>query len=126
MKGAGPHLQIIGLMDDAALVGPVVMQRENEILEGHEQSSRGYGGLNSRVRRIEMSGETNRNAQSLSRHNPSRIKELQHVISTEWMGVEDQSPINNSAQIFRSTLDGIRRGTLLSQILTDSLGIRST
>jgi hypothetical protein len=28
------------LMDDAALVGPVVMQRENEFLEGHEQSSR--------------------------------------------------------------------------------------
>jgi len=37
MKGTGPHLQIIGLMDDAALGGPVVMQRENEILEGHEQ-----------------------------------------------------------------------------------------
>jgi hypothetical protein len=28
-----------------------------------------------------MSEEANRNAQSLSRHNPSRIKELQHVIS---------------------------------------------
>ena len=83
MKGAGPHLQIIGLMDDAALVGPVVMQRENEILEGHEQSSRGCGGLNFRARDYEMTGENNRNIQRLSMHNPSRIKELQHVVSTE-------------------------------------------
>ena len=126
MKGAGPHLQIIGLMDDAALVGPVVMQRENEILEGHEQSRRGCGGLNSRARRFEMTGENNRNAQNLSRRNPSRIKELQHVVSTEWMDVVDQSPMNNSAQIFRSTLDGIRRSTLLSRFLINSLGIRST
>jgi hypothetical protein len=37
MKGACPHFQIIGLMNDAALLSPVVMQRENEILEGHEQ-----------------------------------------------------------------------------------------
>jgi hypothetical protein len=101
MKGAGPHLQVIGLMKDAALVGPVVMQRENEILEGHEQSSRGYGGLNYRARRVEMTVETNRNAQSLSRHNPSRIKELQHVISTEWMDVGEQSLMNYSAQIFQ-------------------------
>ena len=81
MKGARPHFQIIGLMDDAALVGPVVMQRENEILEGHEQSSRCYGGLDSRTRCVEMSDKINRNAQNLSRRNPSRIKELQHVIS---------------------------------------------
>jgi len=83
------------------LLGPVVMQRENEILEGHEQSSRGYGGLNSRARRVEMSGETNRNAQSLSRNNPSRIKELQQVVSAEWMGVGDQSPMKYPAQIFQ-------------------------
>ena len=126
MKGACPHFQIIGLMDDTALLSPVLMQCENEILEGHEQSSRGYGGLIARARRVEMRGEANRNAQSLSRHNPSRIKELQHVVSTEWMDVGNQRPMNNSAQIFRSTLDGIRRGTLLSKILTDSLGIRST
>jgi hypothetical protein len=101
MKGACPHFQIIGLMNDAALLGPVVMQRENEILEGHEQSSRCYGGLSSRARRIEMKGEINRNAQSLSRHNPSRIKELQHVVSTDWMGVASQNPMNYSAQIFQ-------------------------
>ena len=35
MKRAGAHLQIIGLMDNAALVGPVMMQREDEILEIH-------------------------------------------------------------------------------------------
>jgi hypothetical protein len=35
MEGAGPHLQIIGLMNDATLVGPIVMQRKNEILEIH-------------------------------------------------------------------------------------------
>ena len=101
MKGAGPHLQIIGLMDNAALVGPVVMQRENEILEGHEQSSRGYGGLNSRARRVEMSGETNRNAPNLSRRNPSRIKELQHVVSAKWMDVAGLSPVKYSAHIFQ-------------------------
>ena len=100
MKGAGPHLQIIGLMDDAALVGPIVMQRKNEILEGHEQSSRGCGGLNFLARRIEMSKETNRNTESLSRHNPSRIKELQHIVPTECMGIEEQTPINYSAQIY--------------------------
>ena len=48
-----------------------------------------------------MSEEINRNAQSLSRHNPSRIKELQHVVSTEWMGVWNQSAMNYSAQIFQ-------------------------
>jgi hypothetical protein len=100
MKGACPHFQIIGLMNDAAFLGPVVMQCENEILKGHEQSSRCYGGLNSRARRVEMRGETNRNAQSLSRHNPSRINKLRHVISTEWMGVGDQSPMNYSPHIF--------------------------
>ena len=88
MKGACPHFQIIGLMNDTALLGPVVMQRENEILEGHEQSSRCYGGLSSRARRIEMKGEINRNAQSLSRHNPSRIKELQHVFSQNGWALE--------------------------------------
>jgi hypothetical protein len=86
MKGACPHFQIIGLMNDAALVGPVVMQREYEILEGHEQSSRQYGGLSFRARRVEMNGKANRKLQSLSRHNPSRIKELQHVFSIEMTG----------------------------------------
>jgi hypothetical protein len=100
MKGARPHLQIIGLMDDAALLGPVVMQREDEILEGHEQSSRGCGGLNFLARHIEMSKETNRNTESLSRHNPSRINKLQHLVSTECMGVEEQIPLNHSAQIY--------------------------
>jgi hypothetical protein len=79
MKGACPHLQIIGLMDDAALVGPVVMQRENEILEGHEQSSRCDGSLSSYTRFVEMSREANRNLQSLSRYNPSRINKLRKL-----------------------------------------------
>jgi hypothetical protein len=47
MKSALPHFQIIGLMDNATLLSPVSMQRENEILEDHEQSSRCDGGLNS-------------------------------------------------------------------------------
>ena len=74
-----------------------------------------------------MSGETNRNAQSLSRHNPSRINKLQHVVSTEWMGVGDQSPMNYLRSNFSDRLlTGCRRGTLLSQILINSLGIIST
>lgn len=51
MKGAGPHFQIIGLMNHAALLGPEVVQREDEILEGHEQFRRPDGGLNSRAPR---------------------------------------------------------------------------
>jgi hypothetical protein len=76
MKRAGPHLQIIGLMNNATLVCPVSMQCENEILEGHEQSSRCYEGLRSYVGRAETRRETIRNSQSLSRNNPSRINEL--------------------------------------------------
>jgi hypothetical protein len=37
MKGACAHFQIIGLMKDAALPSPVVMQRENKILVGHNR-----------------------------------------------------------------------------------------
>jgi hypothetical protein len=79
------------LMDDAALASPVVMQRENEILEGHEQSSRCDEGLNSYARRVEMSREANRNMQSLSRHNPSRINKLQHIVSIKLMDIVDWS-----------------------------------
>jgi hypothetical protein len=89
------------LMNDTALLGPVVMQRENEILEDHEQSSRGYGGLNSRARRVEMSGETNRNAQSLSRNNPSRINKLHTRCLYRMYGCWDQSPMSYSAQVFQ-------------------------
>jgi hypothetical protein len=101
MKGTRPHLQIVGLMNDAALLGPVVMQCENEILEGHEQSSRGCGGLNSRDRQVEMNGEANRNAQDLSRNNPSRIKELQRVTPMEIDGHCGSNPLKYSAQILR-------------------------
>jgi hypothetical protein len=83
-------------MNDAALLGPVVMQCENEILEGHEQSRRGCGGLNSHDRRIETNGEANRNAQNLSRNNPSRIKELQRIASVE----VGQNPLKYASQIF--------------------------
>ena len=68
------------------MLSPVLMQRENEILEGHEQSSRQYGGLSFRARRVEMNGKANRKLQSLSRHNPSRIKELQHDFRIEMTG----------------------------------------
>ena len=88
-------------MNDAALLGPIVMQRENEILEGHEQSSRGYGGRNSRDRRVEMNGEANRNLQNLSRNNPSRIKQLQHVVSREMDGHCGSDSMNYFAHIFQ-------------------------
>src|SRR5262249_6074869 len=61
MKGARPHFKIIGLVQDTALLGPVLMQCENEILEGHEQSSRRNSGLSSRARGVEMNGKANRN-----------------------------------------------------------------
>ena len=81
------------------MLSPVLMQRENEILEGHEQSSRQYGGLSFRARRVEMNGKANRKLQSLSRHNPSRIKELQHVFSIEVMEREGSEPLSDSIQI---------------------------
>jgi hypothetical protein len=69
-------------MDDATLLSPIVMQCEDEILEGHEQSSGLDGGLkSSSAGFVEMKGEISRNAQNLSRCNPSRIKELQHIAS---------------------------------------------
>ena len=89
MKGACPHFQIIGLMNDAALPGPVVMQRENEILEGHEQPCEVVKLMSQRLGARE---ETNRNPLSLSRNNPSRINKLQHVISTGWMVVGNEAP----------------------------------
>ena len=104
-------------MNDAALLGPVVMQRENDFLEGHEQSSRGCGGLNSRDKRLEMNRETNRNAQNLSRNNPSRIKELQRVHLWKWTDVVDQTFGSIPLKYFNAALDGIRHGPLLSLFL---------
>lgn len=34
MKGAGPHFHVVGLQDDAALFGPVLLQGEDQPLEG--------------------------------------------------------------------------------------------
>ena len=90
-------------MNYAALLGPEVVQSEDEILEGHEQFRRPDGGLHSRARRGEMSGKTNRNAQRLSRHNPSRIKELQRVISAEYLTVWDQRVLNHSDLFFQTS-----------------------
>ena len=101
MKGACPHFKIIGLVQDAALVYPVLMQCENEILEGHEQSSRRNSGLGSRARGVEMNGKANRNLQRLSRHNPSRIKELQHDFSIETTGREGAESLSVSTQILQ-------------------------
>ena len=110
-------------MNDTALLGPVVMQCENEILEGHEQSSRGCGGLNSRDRYVEMNGEANRNAQDLSRNNPSRIKELQRIHTYKWMDAVDQTLRSIPLKYFKAALDVIRRSLLLSPFLIKSLGI---
>ncbi len=33
MKGAGPHFHIIGLKNDAALIGPVALKIENDRLK---------------------------------------------------------------------------------------------
>jgi len=40
VEGPCAHLKIIGLMNDAALLSPKVMQGKDKILEGHEESSR--------------------------------------------------------------------------------------
>ena len=34
MKGAGPHFHIVGLGDDAALIGPIVLQGHDQVLKG--------------------------------------------------------------------------------------------
>jgi hypothetical protein len=76
------------------------MQGQNEVLEGHEESSRDYGGPNSRANRVEASGERNRNSQSLSRRNPSRIKELQHVVCAGTDGPCGPNFVNDPAKMF--------------------------
>jgi hypothetical protein len=89
------------LMNDAALLGPVMMQRENEILEGHEQSSRCYGGLNSCARRVEMSGEINRMRRACQGTTPLGSTSCGTCLCRmEWMDIGDQSPMNYSAQVF--------------------------
>ena len=35
MEGPRPHLHVIGLQDDAALLAPIAMQGEDQILEAH-------------------------------------------------------------------------------------------
>ena len=44
MEGAGAHLHVVGLEDDAALFGPVALQREDQALEG-APGSMGAGSL---------------------------------------------------------------------------------
>ena len=123
MKRTGPHFKIIRLVQNAALLGPVLMQCENKILEGHEQSSRRYGGLSSRARCVEMNGNANRNLQRLSRHKPSRIKELQHNFSIEMAGAQDSSPA--AAQMnFTDRLLTEAVWCSMFQFLTNSLGNR--
>ncbi len=36
MHGAGAHLRVPGLMDEAAALGPVALQGEEDLLKGHE------------------------------------------------------------------------------------------
>ena len=57
MKRAGAHLHVIGLMDYAPMVGPELLQCEDEFLEGHEQSSRRSGSFDQQ----KMEFEANRN-----------------------------------------------------------------
>ena len=33
MEGAGAHRHVVGLQDDAALVGPVALQRQDQVLK---------------------------------------------------------------------------------------------
>jgi hypothetical protein len=46
-----------------------------------------------------MNEKANRNLQRLSRHNPSRIKELRHVFPIEMTGREGSEPLSDSTQI---------------------------
>ena len=34
VEGAGAHLHVVGLQDDAALLGPVALERQDQVLEG--------------------------------------------------------------------------------------------
>ena len=123
MKGAGPHLQIIGLMEDAALISPVVMQCENEILEGHNRPCEVVKALSQRPGARE---EANRNAWKLSSNNPSMIKELQRnsplTLASELDGRMGCPPV----LLCSCALDVILSSALLSEYLTNSLGIERT
>jgi len=41
IEGAGPDLDVVGLLNHAALFRPVVVERKNQFLKGHGASSRG-------------------------------------------------------------------------------------
>ena len=38
MEGRRPHLHVVGLKDDAALIGPEALQPQDQILEGRRPS----------------------------------------------------------------------------------------
>src|SRR5207244_5980953 len=38
VEGSGSHFQIVGLMNDAALVSPIAVEGEDQLLEGHSSS----------------------------------------------------------------------------------------
>jgi hypothetical protein len=38
VEGAGPLLHVVGLLDDAALFGPIVLQGKDQVLKGHDAS----------------------------------------------------------------------------------------
>jgi hypothetical protein len=45
MEGAGPHLQVIGLLDYASIVGPKPVECEDKFLEGHEAVQPSFRGV---------------------------------------------------------------------------------
>lgn len=76
MKRTGPHFHIIGLMNDTAVIGPEVMQREDQILKIHGRSN--LNGANNRtgIPSHKTKGQANKNAFLLSSNVPSAINRL--------------------------------------------------
>lgn len=73
MKCTCTHFEIIGLVNDATLIGPEAVQGEDQILEGHENAL-------ATIRWRKTRSEASRNSRELST-NPAYIKEL-HGISS--------------------------------------------
>jgi hypothetical protein len=50
MAGARPNLHIVRLQNGAALIGPIALQRQNQVLEVQE----GYGGVYGHARSLNI------------------------------------------------------------------------
>ena len=73
VKGRRPHLHVVRLEDDAALIGPVALELEDQVLEGQSLRLSGLSGLIMSFRRASLKRFGNRDAIRLRRKESHRF-----------------------------------------------------